>query len=190
MQPRASNFTSLGQLARTAMLPGTQNSRAEGSRNRRQGGTGHPGQQGCAKVPHRCTWCDQGLRKRRLGVRGSNCPSKEARHVPSSELMPDRSMCVMSAMSERSSASTNFPQLPRLTALGPCLRRMSLIRRTMPPVKQPNETFFQWRFRCLGSPPPPLEPYGRFAKTSSRSGTGYPSQQGCAKVPHRCTWCH
>ena len=30
------------------------------------------------------------------------------------------------------------------------------------------------------------KPHGRFAETSSRGGTGHPSQEGCAKVPHRC----
>ena len=58
-------------------------------------------------------------------------------HIPLSDLMSDRSIWVMFAISVRSLASSKHPQRSNSTAFTPCLRRMSLIRRIISPVKIP-----------------------------------------------------
>ena len=82
-------------------------------------------------------------------LRGENSPKKSAlvrnlrkehfskQHLPSRELILLRSMFVMSAMSDRSSARVNLPQLLRTAA--PPLARISLIMRMSLPVKVPVE---------------------------------------------------
>ena len=57
--------------------------------------------------------------------------------LPSSELMLDKSMWVMSAISPKSSANTKRPQSQRVTASWPCSRRMLLMIRMTSPVNDP-----------------------------------------------------
>jgi len=58
--------------------------------------------------------------------------------LPSSELMSDKSMWAMSAISLKSSASTKRPQSSRSTASRPCLRRILLMIRMTSPVNVPS----------------------------------------------------